>query len=49
MSPEAKPMKVEPTMVVTAQKGGKHGATNFTEESIVLFFWDGSPKPLIHE
>ena len=49
MSPEAEPMKVEPTMVVTSQKGGMHGATDFTEESIVLFFWDGSPKPLIHE
>ena len=49
MSPDADPMKVEPTMVITAEKGGKHGATNFTEESIVLFFWDGTPKPLIHE
>ena len=49
MSPEADPMKVEPNMVVTAGKGGKHGATDFTEESIVLFFWDGSPIPLVHE
>ena len=49
MSPEAEPMRVEPNMVVTAPKGGKHGATDFTEESIVLFFWDGPPKPIIHE
>ena len=49
MSPDAEPMKAEPTTVVTAEKGGKHGATDFTEESIVLFFWDGSPKPLAHE
>ena len=49
MLPDNKSMKVEPTMVITAPKGGKHGATDFTEESVVLFFWDGPPKPEIHE
>ena len=49
MPPENKPMKIEPNMVVTASKGGKHGASQVTKESIVLFFWDGSPKPEIHE
>ncbi|MBD3205519.1 hypothetical protein GF319_04125 [Candidatus Bathyarchaeota archaeon] len=49
MPPDNKPMKVLPNMVVTAPKDGKHGATNFTEESIILFFWDGSPAPEIHE
>ena len=49
MPPDNIPTKMEPTMVVTASKGGKHGASDFTEESIVLFFWDGSPKPEVHE
>ena len=49
LSPETEPIKVEPNMVVTAQKGVKHGATDVIEESIILFFWDGPPKPLIHE
>ena len=49
MPPDNKPMKIEPNMVVTAPKGGKHGATDFTEESIFLFFWDGPPKPEVHE
>jgi len=49
MPPDNKPMKIEPNMVVTATQGGKHGATDFTEESIILFFWDGSPKPEVHE
>ena len=26
-------------------KGEKHGSTNFTMESIILFYWDGSPTP----
>jgi quercetin dioxygenase-like cupin family protein len=49
MPPDNKPMKIEPNMVVTATKGGKHGASHVTKESIVLFFWDGPPKPEIHE
>ncbi|MBN2335254.1 hypothetical protein JXL21_06805 [Candidatus Bathyarchaeota archaeon] len=49
MPPGNSPMKVKPNMLVTASKGGKHGATEFTEESVVLFFWDGPPKPEIHE
>jgi hypothetical protein len=49
MPPDNKPMKMEPNMVVTAVKGVKHGRTDFTEESIALFFWDGPPKPETHE
>jgi len=49
MPPDNVLTKVEPNMVITAPKGGKHGATDFTEESIILFFWDGPPKPEIHE
>jgi quercetin dioxygenase-like cupin family protein len=30
-------------------KGEKHGATTFTEEGTVLFYWDGPPKPQIDE
>jgi 2,4'-dihydroxyacetophenone dioxygenase len=26
-------------------KGEKHGATNVTKESIMLFYWDGPPTP----
>jgi hypothetical protein len=26
-------------------KGEAHGATKFTKEGIILFYWDGSPKP----
>jgi len=36
-------------MVVSAPKYGKYGATKFTEDSIVLFFWDGPPRPEVHE
>ena len=49
MPPDNKSMKMEPNMVVTAGKGVKHGRTDFTEESIALFFWDGPPKPETHE
>jgi mannose-6-phosphate isomerase-like protein (cupin superfamily) len=42
-------MPLSSNMVVTASKGGKHGATNFTKESILLFFWDGPPKPNVEE
>lgn len=47
MPPNDVLMKVEPNMVVTMPKGEKHGATNITQETIVLFFWDGPPKPEI--
>ena len=42
-------MPLLPNMAATASKGCKHGATNFTKESIVLFFWDGPPKPKVEE
>ena len=38
---------LQPNMALTMDKGGKHGATLFTKESIILFFWDGHPKPEI--
>ena len=49
MPPDNVPMKSEPNMVGTVSKGGKHGGTEFTEDSITLFFWDGPPKPEVHE
>jgi quercetin dioxygenase-like cupin family protein len=49
MPPDNAPARLKPNMVITAPRGGKHGATEFTEESIVLFFWDGTPKPQVHE
>jgi quercetin dioxygenase-like cupin family protein len=30
-------------------KGEKHGATRFTKEATVLFYWDGPPTPQIDE
>ena len=30
-------------------KGEKHGRTNFTKETIVYVYWDGSPKPEVVE
>lgn len=42
-------LPLSPNMVISAEKGAKHGATNFTKESIVLFFWDGPPKPEVEE
>ena len=30
-------------------KGEKHGATKFSEETILLFHWDGPPTPQIDE
>ena len=49
MPPDNKPMKLEPNMVVSATKGGKHGRSHVSKESIVLFFWDGPPKPQVEE
>ena len=45
MPPSNEKTKIEPTMVATVDTGGKHGATEFTAESILLFFWDESTKP----
>ena len=44
MPPENNPVKVELTLIATVNKGG-NGASEFTEESVLLFFWDGSLKP----
>ena len=30
-------------------KGEKHGRTNFTKETISLFYWDGPPDPEVVE
>jgi len=30
-------------------RGEKHGATDFTEETTFLFFWDGPPSPQVEE
>jgi len=30
-------------------KGERHGATEFTEETTFLFFWDGPPAPQVGE
>ena len=46
MPPNNDKLKLEPNMVGTAKSGGIHGGTMFTEESIVLFFWDASTKPV---
>ena len=43
------PMPLLSNMVITASKGVKHGASNFTKESIFLFFWDGPPKPKVEK
>ena|SRR5208337_3976757 len=40
---------LQPNLTLTMDKGGKHGATLFTKESIGLFFWDGPPKPVVEE
>lgn len=40
---------LQPNMALTMDRSGKHGATLFTKESIVLFFWDGPPKPVVEE
>ena len=48
-SPDGVITPVQPNMAMIMPKGGKHGATRFTEESMVLFFWDGSPKPVMED
>jgi hypothetical protein len=30
-------------------KGERHGATEFTEETTFLFYWDGPPAPKVGE
>jgi quercetin dioxygenase-like cupin family protein len=47
MPPDNVKTKIKPNMVITAKSGVKHGATEFTEESIILFFWDASTKPVV--
>lgn len=49
MPPNNAPTKLVPNMAAIASKGVKHGATECTEESIILFFWDGPPKPEVIE
>jgi len=49
MPPKGVITPLVPNMAMTMPKGGKHGATRFTKESIILFFWDGPPKPKIEE
>jgi 2,4'-dihydroxyacetophenone dioxygenase len=43
---EAIPLK---DVFVHFPRGERHGATNWTEEGIVLFYWDGPPRPEIVE
>ena len=38
---------IQPDRSMIISKGEKHGATRFTKEGIVLFFWDGFPRPVI--
>jgi hypothetical protein len=33
----------------TFEKGEPHGRTNFTEETLILFYWDGPPDPEVVE
>jgi mannose-6-phosphate isomerase-like protein (cupin superfamily) len=49
MPPDGVITPVQPNMAMIMPKGGKHGATRFTKESMVLFFWDGSPKPVMED
>jgi quercetin dioxygenase-like cupin family protein len=49
MPPDKVTAPLRADMAIMIPKGEKHGATRFTKEGIVLFFWDGSPKPLIEE
>ena len=49
MPPSGVVAPLQPNMALYMDQGGKHGATRFTKESIVLFFWDGSPKPVIEK
>ena len=47
--PDGKRVKINPTLSYHWTKGEKHGATKVTKESLMLFFWDGSPKPQIEK
>jgi 2,4'-dihydroxyacetophenone dioxygenase len=49
MPPNGVVAPLQPNMALIMDKGGKHGATRFIKESIVLFFWDGPPKPVVEE
>ena len=47
--PDGTLVSVKPNSVYHFDKGEKHGATMVTKEVLTLFFWDGPPKPEVHE
>jgi 2,4'-dihydroxyacetophenone dioxygenase len=47
--PDGSLATLTPTAVYIFEKGEKHGASNVTKECLTLFFWDGPPKPEVHE
>ena len=47
--PDGSLTPVSPNSVYLFDKGEKHGATMVTKDVLTLFFWDGSPKPEVHE
>ena len=42
-------MDLNGSVVSIQYKGEEHGRTNFTKETFVLVYWDGSPKPEVVE
>ena len=42
-------MDLDGSVISIQYKGEEHGRTNFTKESIVLVYWDDSPKPEVVE
>ena len=36
-------------VLILMPRGEKHGATDFTEETTFLFYWDGPPTPQVGE
>ncbi len=49
LMPDGRVNPVEPNLGVCIDKATKHGATEFTKETIGLFFWDGPPRPIFDE
>jgi hypothetical protein len=47
--PNGSLLKASGDVASVFEKGEPHGRTNFTKETLILFYWDGSPDPDVVE
>lgn len=45
--PDGSRFHLRPDAVWIFPKGEEHGATEFAKEGLILFYWDGPPRPVV--